>query len=102
MRYTVVMMKKQKKPKPGENPALVQELPQRLTELEAELRRHAARRAEDRPLQSVNSVSDVVIGSDKAVQFSISKKVYAAGHADSTYARSNHPRGGRPIPFYEA
>jgi len=95
-------MKNPRLVKPPDHPALIQELPQRLAELEAELRRHNARKTEDRPLQSIGTVSDGVIGPEKAILFAIGKKPYAAGHTDITYAQSNHARGVRHIRFYAA
>lgn len=95
-------MKKQKSLKTPDHPALLHDLPERLAELETELRRHTARKAEDRPLKSVSGVSEVVFGRQKAVQFSTGEKTYAAGHEDVTHAGSNHSRGVRHIRFYVA
>ncbi|OGR88896.1 MAG: hypothetical protein A2992_09495 [Elusimicrobia bacterium RIFCSPLOWO2_01_FULL_59_12] len=101
MRYNVAV-KKEKPLKPRDHPALLRDLPLRLAELEVELRLHAGRKVDDRPLKSISGVSQVAIGPEKAVQFAVGKKAYAAGHADITYADSNHARGVRHIRFYEA
>jgi hypothetical protein len=45
---------------------------------------------------------DAAIQGEKVVQFMLGKKVYASGHADVTYAGSNHARGVRHIRFYAA
>jgi hypothetical protein len=93
-------MKKMTKAQAEKNPALDQEFPDRLTELEAELRLHAGRDAGDRPLKAIKELAEVAIEGGKAIQFSLGKKSYAAGHDDITYSGSNHARGVRHIRFY--
>ncbi|SRR5258706_9817438 len=95
-------MKRTKPPKhkAEENPAIAQEFPDRLSELEVELRLHPARKAGERPLKAVDDLEEAAIKGEKVVQFSLGKKVYAAGHADVTYSGSNHARGVRHIRFY--
>ena len=63
---------------------------------------HAGRKASHQALKTIEPVTDIVIGGEKAIQFSHGKKNYAAGHADMTYADSNHARGVRHIRFYDA
>ena len=101
MRYTEAV-RKARQPSPPAHPALVQELPSRLTEIEIELQRHNERKSEDRSLTAITGVAESMIGPDKAIQFALAKKVYAAGHSDLTYEGSNHCRGIRHIRFYEA
>ncbi len=84
-----------------ENPALAQDLPERLAELEVELRRHSARKVEDRALSSITSVTESTIGDNKVIQFTLAKKAYAVGHSDLTQRQTNHARGIRHIRFYE-
>jgi hypothetical protein len=83
-----------------ENPALAQEFPERLAELEVELRLHPAREAGDRPLKSIEKLVEAAIKGENVIQFKLGKKEYASGHADVTYAGSNHARGIRHIRFY--
>jgi len=93
-------MKKATTAKPEKNPALTQEFPARLTELEVELRLYPSRPAEARVLKSVEKPTEAVIDKEKVVQFTISKKKYAIGHSDVTYPGSNHARGVRHIRFF--
>jgi len=95
-------MRKSTKSQLEENPALAQEFPERLTELEAELRLHSARKVAERPLKAIDDLKETVLAGVKALQFSLGKKVYAAGHDDVTYSGSNHARGVRHIHFYAA
>ena len=95
-------MKKPTRSAPEKNPAIAREFPERLSELEVELRLHRARKASERPLKAVDELEETAIGKETAVQFSIGKKVYAAGHTDVTYSGSNHARGVRHIRFYAA
>ena len=95
-------MKREKPAKPVDHPALTHDLPLRLAELEKDLRRYGAEEGDDHPLKSISHVSNVIIGDEKVIQFSLAKKTYAAGHTDMTYAGSNHARGVRHIRFYEA
>jgi hypothetical protein len=94
-------MRKLTKSKIQENPALAREFPDRLTELEAELRLHLSRKAADRPLKSIHEVTAAAIAGTKVLQFTLGKHSYAAGHDDVTYSGSNHARGVRHIRFYE-
>jgi len=84
------------------NPALAQEFPERLSELEVELRLHAARKATDRPLKAIHDLAEAAIDGEKVLQFLLGKHTYAAGHSDLTYSGSNHARGVRHIRFYAA
>ena len=95
-------MKRLAKQKPVSHPAIAQEFPERLSELEVELRQHSARHASERPLKAIDKLVEATIEGEKVVQFRLGKKVYAAGHADMTYAGSNHARGVRHIRFYAA
>jgi hypothetical protein len=95
-------MKKHTKSQLAENPALAREFPGRLTELETELRRHAARDAAEQPLKAIDELTEAVIEGTNVLRFSLGKKVYAAGHDDITYSGSNHARGIRHIRFYTA
>ncbi len=88
--------------KPEKNPALEQEFPERLSELEMELRLHPARKASERPLKAIDDLEESAIEGEKVLQFILGKKHYAAGHADVTYSGSNHARGVRHIRFYAA
>ncbi len=93
-------IRKPTKTKPAESPALTQELPDRLTELESELRLYPSRAAEERVLKSIEKPVGTAIAEEKVVQFRLREKVYAAGHTDVTYSGSNHARGVRHIRFY--
>ncbi len=93
-------IKKPAQKKPEVSPAITQELPDRLAELEVELRLYPLRPAAERALESVKNPANSVIGIEKVVQFRLGDKVYAAGHTDATYAGSNHTRGVRHIRFY--
>lgn len=84
------------------NPAISQDLPARLAELEAEIRPYPSRSTGERSLKTLEEPMDATMEGEKVVQFSLGKKVYAAGHADLTYAGSNHARGVRHIRFYAA
>lgn len=95
-------MKKQTKSQLAENPALAREFPERLSELEAELRLHAARKVSERPLKAIDDLAEVMMEGIKVLRFSLGKKVYAAGHDDLTYSGSNHARGVRHVRFYSA
>jgi hypothetical protein len=95
-------MKKLTKNQLPENPALAQEFPGRLAELEAELRLHALREVGARPLKGIDDLSEQTIEGENVVEFSLGKKAYAAGHSDVTYSGSNHARGVRHIRFYAA
>jgi hypothetical protein len=88
--------------KPEKNPAIAREFPARLTELEAELRLHSARKPAEQPLKAIDDVAEAMIEGQKVMRFLFSKKGYAAGHADLTYSGSNHARGVRHIRFYAA
>jgi hypothetical protein len=90
-----------KAPKPVKSPALLQDLPARLTELEAEIRLYPSRPEAEWALKSLEKASKVTVGKDEAIQFHLDKKIYAAGHTDVTYRDSNHARGVRHIRFYE-
>ena len=93
-------MKKLATKKPEKNPAILQEFPSRLSDLEVELRAYPSRLAAERVLKSVEKPTEAEIGEEKVVQFSIGKKSYAAGHTDVTYPGSNHARGVRHVRFY--
>jgi hypothetical protein len=95
-------MKRPIKVKEPENPAIAQEFPGRLSELEVELRLHAARKAGERPLKEIGELKESSVEGEKVLQFLLGKKVYAAGRADLTYSGSNHARGVRHIRFYAA
>src|SRR5690349_16144828 len=95
-------MPKPRTPKTAPHPAFVQDLPNRLAELEAELHRHAGRKPADRALTSISGVTAVTKGLEKSIQFSVNQKSYTAGHEDLTYGGTNHARGIRHIRFYEA
>jgi hypothetical protein len=97
-----MIVKKPTKRVMEENPAIAQEYPERLSELEAELRQHLGRKASERPLKAIDDMAEAAIEGEKILQFSLGKKVYAAGHADLTYSGSNHARGVRHIRFYAA
>ena len=101
---TILLMHRKKltRAKKEENPALAQEFPERLAELEAELRQRHTREASDRPLKSIEKVVEAAIKGEKVVQFTLGKKVYAAGHSDVTYSGSNHARGIRHVRFLAA
>src|SRR6266446_7514382 len=101
-RLDKTLIKKPTRRQPEENPAIAQEFPERLAELEVELRLHPARDAGDRPLKSIDKLMQAAIKGEKVVQFRLGKKEYASGHADVTYAGSNHSRGVRHIRFYAA
>ncbi len=87
--------------KPVTHPAIALELPSRLAELEAEIRRYPALKTEDRPLKNVEKPTEAVIKEEKVIRFVLGNKFYAAGHTDVTYASSNHARGVRHVRFYE-
>jgi hypothetical protein len=95
-------MKKTAASKLPKNPALLQDLPARLSELETEIRQYPSRPAEDRPLKSIENPLSHTIGEEKVIQFHLDKQVFAAGHTDVTYRDSNHARGVRHIRFYAA
>ncbi len=96
------LIKNPKIKKPEKNPAIEQEFPERLSELEVELHLHPARKAGERPLKAIDDLEESAIAGEKVFQFSLGKKQYAAGHADVTYSGSNHARGVRHIRFYAA
>jgi hypothetical protein len=104
--YTIItmktLMKRLRKSAVESNPALARDFPERLSELEVELRLHPARKVVERPLKTINDLAESAIEGDKVVQFSLGKKRYAAGHSDVTYSGSNHARGVRHIRFYES
>src|SRR5688572_20209286 len=91
---------KKTKNKIAEHPGLIHDLPNRLSELEKEIRAYPSRPAAQRILKNVEDPTEAVIGPEKVVQFSIGGKTYAAGHTDITYSGSNHARGVRHIRFY--
>jgi hypothetical protein len=93
-------MRKSTKSQIQANPALAREFPERLTELEAELRHHLARKTADRPLKAIHELTEAEIARTKVLQFTLGKHSYAAGHDDVTYSGSNHARGVRHIRFY--
>jgi hypothetical protein len=82
------------------HPATLQDLPERLVELEAELHRHEARDAKARPLKSIKSVAPGDINKQTVIEYTQGDNQFAAGHSDVTYAGSNHARGVRQIKFY--
>ncbi len=86
--------------KPADSPAITKELPDRLAELEAELRLYPLRSAEERALKTIEKPLGTAIAEEKVVQFRLREKIYAAGHTDVTYSGSNHARGVRHIRFY--
>jgi hypothetical protein len=94
------LMRKTTKSQIQANPALAREFPDRLTELEKELRLHLARKATDRPLKAIHELSQATIEGTPVLQFDLGKHSYAAGHDDVTYSGSNHARGVRHIRFY--
>src|SRR4029077_3636667 len=51
-----VPMKKSAKRPPETTPAIAQEFPERLSELEVELRQHSGRHASERPLKSIDKL----------------------------------------------
>ena len=93
-------IRKPSKAKPEESPALAQELPDRLSELETELRRYPSSAPETRVLKSVDKPQEAAIGHEKVVQVRLHEQIYSAGHTDVTYAGSNHARGVRHVRFY--
>ena len=93
-------MKNPRKRALEENPALARDFPERLSELEVELRLHPARHVAERPLKAIEELADAAIEGTKVIQFLLGKNRYAAGHADVTYSGSNHARGVRHIRFY--
>ena len=92
-------MKKEKKKLPKAEDRQ-QEFPNRLSELEAELRTYPTKSADEINLSSVENAKETVIGKETVVQFRFNDHVYASGHADLTYAESNHARGIRHISFH--
>jgi hypothetical protein len=95
-------LKKSMKSKLETSPAITQELPDRLAELEVELRLYPSRSAGEPSLESIEKPVESAIGNEKVVQFLLRKKLYAAGHTDATYSGSNHTRGVRHVRFYAA
>jgi hypothetical protein len=93
-------MAKTKCSKPEKLPAMNEEFPNRLEELEAELRAYPSRAEKERALKAVGDPTAEEIGKECVVQFRLGGKVYAAGHSDVIYAGSNHSRGVRHIRFY--
>lgn len=93
-------LRKPTKSKPEKNPALTQEFPDRLAELEKELRTYPSRLADEVALKSVEKPQEALIAQESVIQFRLAKKVFGAGHTDVTYAGSNHARGVRHIRFY--
>jgi len=94
-------MKKKRIPKKTDPETVItREFPQRLAELEIELQRHPERPAGEQPLKAISAIKEILIDGEKALQFALGSKVYAAGHADVTHAGSNHARGVRHIRFY--
>ncbi len=84
-----------------DHPALAQDLPERLAELDVELRRHSTRKVQDRALSSITAVAECTIGDKKVIQFTSTGKEYAVGHSDVTHGQTNHARGIRHIRFYD-
>ncbi len=97
---TVKTAKAPKTVKAAKHPALLQDLPNRLTELEKELRKYPTATASERLLKSIKDPAVGQIGKESVVQFVLNKNVYAAGHTDVSYAASNHARGVRHVRFY--
>lgn len=93
-------IKKITKVKPEKNPALEQDFPQRLTELESELRTSLVRPPSKGPMKDVEGLKETTIGREVVIQFDIGGKVYATGHTDVTYSGANHARGVRHIRLY--
>ena len=93
-------IKRVTKTKVAENPAIAQEFPARLAELESELRLYPSRPATERALKSVEKPGEAAIEQQKVIQFHLRDRIYAAGHTDVTYSGSNHVRGVRHICFY--
>jgi hypothetical protein len=95
-------MKKRAPAKPAEeDPKL--EYPDRLAELEAELRTYPARTS-DAPPSAIPSVTDVKIArlaGEEVVCFKHRGKNYAIGHTDKTFAGTNASRGVRTIRLYD-
>jgi hypothetical protein len=85
----------------SDNPALAQDLPERLVELDVELRRHSARKVADRALSSITAVAESAIGDTKVIRFTLTQKAYAVGFIDLMHGQANHARGIRHIRFYE-
>jgi hypothetical protein len=92
--------KKNKKPEP--HPALLQDLPARLAELEAEIRLYPTRTESSRPLKSIKKPSEEKIDKERVIQFEIGKHTYGAGHTDAAYPDTNHARGVRHVRYYVA
>jgi hypothetical protein len=82
------------------NPALLHDYPTRLSELDAELRLHAARTVKARVLKSIEGPDEKMIGQEKVLAFEYKGKPFAVNRMDVTYAGSNHARGVRHIRFY--
>jgi hypothetical protein len=93
-------MKKTRESKREIHPAMINDLHQRLDELEKELRNYPSRPPDERLLKLIEKPQEKLIGEEKTVQFVCHEKLYAAGHTDVTYAGSNHARGVRHIRFY--
>lgn len=93
-------IKKTTKPKSEQDPALSQEFPGRLSELEMELRLYPSLPASEHALKAVEKPKAAAVGEEQVVQFHLHENVYSAGHTDVTYAGSNHARGVRHIHFY--
>src|SRR5690349_19778780 len=93
-------MKKATTTKAPIHPAILLDLPERLSELEAELRRHEDRSGAERGLKSITQVNVAQIDKRPAIEFVLGGKHYAASHSDMTYSGTNHARGIRHVRFY--
>jgi hypothetical protein len=82
------------------NPAILHDLPARLSELEAEIRTYPSRPVKDRSLKSIKQPHERTMGKDRVVQFQIRKNVFGAGHTDVSSSGSNHARGVRHVRLY--
>jgi hypothetical protein len=95
-------MKKSKTPPDPITVAIESDYPNRLAELEQELRRAVSGNQENAALKKLVSRTSAEIASVKVIQFKIGQRRYATGHSDVTYSGSNHARGVRHIYFYES
>src|ERR1035437_6498195 len=75
-------LRKPTKSKPEKSPALTQEFPDRLAELEKELRTYPSRLADEVALKSVEKSQEALIAQESVIQFRLAKKVFGAGHTD--------------------
>jgi len=62
-------MKKLTRIKPEKNPAIAQEFPERLSELEVELRLHPDRKSQRAPLKSIDGPEEAAIDGTKSCNF---------------------------------